>query len=231
MPAGVDQDVTLMNNAHFTGAIDTLHLVPDASILACPDNRTLTVQRALIDQCELLADRFAVLDCPQVNAYATPGGYVFVTRGLLKALRGEAELAGILSHEVAHINERHMYRELRPQKEVSAGESIVRMLSRGGSTPGGDIPKTPQTGAKSARLVRRGVMGWRLAGWRPAALNGAFRSRNMATRGAHRGATTRRNPAPTKRRSPFSKNRRAVCRSAWISRCARARPRLRCAPG
>ena len=84
-----------------------------------------------------------------------PGGYVFVTRGLLKALRGEAELAGILSHEVAHINERHMYRELRPQKEVSAGESIVRMLSRGGSTLGGSISKLVEAGMKT--LLEKGL--------------------------------------------------------------------------
>jgi predicted Zn-dependent protease len=93
--------------------------------------------------------RFAVLNCPEVNAYATPGGYVFVTKGLLKQIRSEAELAGILGHEIAHINERHMYRELRPNKEVSAGESIVRMLSRGGSTLGGSISKLVEAGMKT----------------------------------------------------------------------------------
>jgi predicted Zn-dependent protease len=47
--------------------------------------------------------RFAVLDSPGINAFAAPGGYVFVTRGLLAVLRGEAELAGVLAHEMAHV--------------------------------------------------------------------------------------------------------------------------------
>jgi len=57
--------------------------------------------------------RFAVLDSDQVNAYAAPGGYIFVTRGTLAILRSEAQLAGILAHEVAHVDARHVVDELR----------------------------------------------------------------------------------------------------------------------
>jgi predicted Zn-dependent protease len=42
--------------------------------------------------------RFAVLDAPQVNAFATPGGYIFVTGGLVARMTTEAELAGVLAH-------------------------------------------------------------------------------------------------------------------------------------
>lgn len=51
--------------------------------------------------------RFAVIDHPNINAFAAPGGYVFITRGLLQQLRNEGELAGVLGHEIAHVTRRH----------------------------------------------------------------------------------------------------------------------------
>ncbi len=50
---------------------------------------------------------FTVLDSPVVNAFALPGGYVYVTRGLLALANTEAEVAGVLAHEIGHITERH----------------------------------------------------------------------------------------------------------------------------
>ncbi|MFC6284645.1 MULTISPECIES: M48 family metalloprotease [Polaromonas] len=50
---------------------------------------------------------FAVLDDPGYNAFAAPGGYVFVTRGLLDRVADESELAGILAHEITHVTARH----------------------------------------------------------------------------------------------------------------------------
>lgn len=51
--------------------------------------------------------RFGVIDSDAVNAYATPGGFVFVTVGLLRQLKSEAELAGVLGHEIAHVTRGH----------------------------------------------------------------------------------------------------------------------------
>lgn len=51
--------------------------------------------------------RFTVLDSPMVNAFALPGGYVYVTRGLIALANNEAELAAVLAHEVGHITGRH----------------------------------------------------------------------------------------------------------------------------
>lgn len=51
--------------------------------------------------------RFTVLDSPVVNAFAIPGGYVYVTRGLLALANNEAEVAGVLGHEIGHITARH----------------------------------------------------------------------------------------------------------------------------
>ena len=51
--------------------------------------------------------QFKVMDSPVVNAFAAPGGYIYVTRGLLAAINNEAELAGILGHEIGHVTARH----------------------------------------------------------------------------------------------------------------------------
>ena len=56
--------------------------------------------------------RFVVLDTSEVNAFACPGGYVFVSRGALAQARDESELAGVLAHEIVHLTERHGVRTI-----------------------------------------------------------------------------------------------------------------------
>ena len=56
---------------------------------------------------------FMVLDTREINAYAAPGGYVFVTAGALIQMQDEAELAGVLAHEIGHITEMHVVKELK----------------------------------------------------------------------------------------------------------------------
>jgi|KBSMisStaDraftv2_1062788.scaffolds.fasta_scaffold00482_8 predicted Zn-dependent protease len=60
---------------------------------------------------------FLILD-PQVNAFALPGGFVGVNSGLILTAQSESELAGVLSHEVAHVTQRHMARMLAQQKQA-----------------------------------------------------------------------------------------------------------------
>ncbi|HUT52196.1 MAG TPA: M48 family metalloprotease [bacterium] len=64
--------------------------------------------------------RFAILNSDDINAYSCPGGYIFVTRGLLKSLNNEAQLAGVLAHEIAHASERHIEKAIKNQKVMSA---------------------------------------------------------------------------------------------------------------
>ena len=56
---------------------------------------------------------FAILNSPEQNAFAAPGGYIFITVGLLKTLKNEAELAGVLAHEIAHVTKQHMLETIR----------------------------------------------------------------------------------------------------------------------
>ena len=66
---------------------------------------------------------FTVLDSPVVNAFAVPGGYVYLTRGLLALADSEAEVAGVLAHEIAHITARHGSK--RQSKGTIAGLGLV----------------------------------------------------------------------------------------------------------
>jgi predicted Zn-dependent protease len=62
---------------------------------------------------------FAILDTEAVDAMGLPGGYVFVTRGLLANITNEAQLAGVLGHEIAHVDHRHLEKEVRAQKTAA----------------------------------------------------------------------------------------------------------------
>jgi predicted Zn-dependent protease len=68
---------------------------------------------------------FAVLAHPSLNAFATPGGYVFITKGLLQRLRNEAELAAVLGHEIAHISEKHMLKIIQRQKQLAGIKHLM----------------------------------------------------------------------------------------------------------
>lgn len=99
--------------------------------------------------------RFAILDSSEINAFATPGGFVFVTRGLVRQIRGEDELACVLAHEIAHINLMHMYKQIKIKREMGAGEMIARALSRGGADIGGALSDLVSKGMKM--LVEDGL--------------------------------------------------------------------------
>lgn len=62
---------------------------------------------------------FAVLNTDAPNAFATPGGYIFVSTGLLRLLQNEAQLAGVLGHEIAHITQKHALKTLQRSKMLS----------------------------------------------------------------------------------------------------------------
>ncbi|MEO1458737.1 MAG: M48 family metalloprotease [Pseudomonadota bacterium] len=64
---------------------------------------------------------FTVIDSPDVNAFAVPGGYVYVTRGLLALANDEAELAGVIGHEIAHVTGGHNALRSNRQAVASAG--------------------------------------------------------------------------------------------------------------
>lgn len=73
---------------------------------------------------------FIVLDTDGVNAFAAPGGIVHITKGLLGLMKSEAELAGVLGHEITHITGKHTVNFIQKSKGISLGSD----LAGGGST-------------------------------------------------------------------------------------------------
>jgi predicted Zn-dependent protease len=68
---------------------------------------------------------FIVLDTDGVNAFASPGGIVHITRGALGLLKNEAELAGVLAHEIGHVAHKHTVNAIRKNKAVQMGASTT----------------------------------------------------------------------------------------------------------
>jgi predicted Zn-dependent protease len=74
---------------------------------------------------------FGVLDTSSVNAFAAPGGYVLITRGLYEMLNSEAQLAGVLGHEIGHVVQRHHVKVMQQSALVSAGARAAQRGDRG----------------------------------------------------------------------------------------------------
>ena len=76
---------------------------------------------------------FTVLDDPTVNAFALPGGYIYITTGLMAYLNSEAELAGVLGHEIGHVTARH---GVKQQSAGIAGAILIDLLAKRAGTGG-----------------------------------------------------------------------------------------------
>ena len=72
---------------------------------------------------------FTVLDDPTVNAFAMPGGYIYITRGILPYLNSEAQLAGVLGHEIGHVTHRHSAAQMTQQQLFGAGLALGSIVS------------------------------------------------------------------------------------------------------
>ncbi len=75
--------------------------------------------------------QFTVLDSKEVNAFALPGGYVYITRGLMAYLNSEAELAAVLGHEIGHVTARHSVRQHSATQLTSIGAALSSIFVPG----------------------------------------------------------------------------------------------------
>ena len=78
--------------------------------------------------------RFTVLDSKQVNAFALPGGYIYITRGLMAYLNSEAELAAVLGHEIGHVTARHSAQQQSAAQMANIGAVLGSIFVPGMGT-------------------------------------------------------------------------------------------------
>ena len=71
---------------------------------------------------------FTVLDSPEINAFALPGGYVYITRGIMAYVDSEAELAGVIGHEIGHVTARHGAQRATRQQAAGLGVLAATVL-------------------------------------------------------------------------------------------------------
>ena len=76
--------------------------------------------------------RFTILNTPVVNAFALPGGYIYLSRGLLALADSEAELAGVLAHEIGHVTARHAARRFSRHVLANFGAELLDLVTIGG---------------------------------------------------------------------------------------------------
>lgn len=87
--------------------------------------------------------RFGVINSSNVNAFAAPDGYVFVTKGLLRTVNDEAELAGVLAHEIAHVVKRHYLIAMRKKDTTGALTNLAATSAKTAGVKGSELAADP----------------------------------------------------------------------------------------
>jgi predicted Zn-dependent protease len=137
--------------------------------------------------------RFAVVDVPAVNAFALPGGYIYITRGLLAHLDSEAEMAGVLGHEIGHVTARHAARAYTRQASVGLGAAVTSIFF----PEAAPYAAAAQTGLgvlflkyDRAQEVQSDGLGVRYAakaGWQPSGMSGVLETLGRISAASDRG--------------------------------------------
>lgn len=107
---------------------------------------------------------FGVIESKDINAFAAPGGYVFVTRGLYLKLQNEAELAGVLAHEIGHVIRKHHLKVLQQSSLVDLGgqvlsrqagnnEAVQKLIGSGAEVMARSLDKNAEFEADSIAVV------------------------------------------------------------------------------
>lgn len=95
--------------------------------------------------------RFGVIESNDINAFAAPGGYVVITRGLYNTLGNEAQLAGVLAHEIGHVIHKHHLKVLQKSKLLDMGANVL------GNKTGKDNKAIKKLIGSGAEILARGL--------------------------------------------------------------------------
>ena len=108
--AQINRELPIVNDAQLNGYINEL-----GSRIAAAGGRHLPY-------------RFYIVNAEQVNAFAVPGGYIYVNRGLIQHTDNMMELAGVLAHEIGHVEERHSVEQMERLQGANLGLNLAYVL-------------------------------------------------------------------------------------------------------
>lgn len=119
-----------------------------------------------------VAFRFGVLDTDDVNAFAAPGGFILITRGALGLMASESDLAGVLAHEVGHVDQKHVLDEIRRSSVLETtreeteleGALLDRIAEFGGSLLFMGLSREDEMEADSLGVLYAAATGYRADG-------------------------------------------------------------------
>lgn len=154
--------------------------------------------------------KFGIIDSPDYNAMSMPGGYVLITSGLFDRMRSESELAGVLSHEIAHVVRRHHIEALQKSLRGEAVGDMRQYFNVGGSGLGGQFAKALLSAGKTLYLQglsqddefeadRMGVIIAARSGYSPYGLVGVLQTLSGAPATHEYALEMRTHPSPIER--------------------------------
>jgi beta-barrel assembly-enhancing protease len=98
--------------------------------------------------------RFSIVDDPAINAFAVPGGYIYVNRGLIARAQTLSQLAGVVGHEIAHVTERHSIQQMQKSQKVGVGALLACVWQPSFCQNGGGELLNAGAGAALAKFSR-----------------------------------------------------------------------------
>jgi len=122
---GEAQEIAMGQQAD-SQVVASIGLYPDAALQRYVQE--LGARLAKVSERPALPWTFRVLDDPAVNAFALPGGFIYVTRGLMTFVKNEAELAGVIGHEIGHVTAQHSVHSMSSQEVTQLGVAAGMML-------------------------------------------------------------------------------------------------------
>lgn len=154
--------------------------------------------------------KFAVVDSPNINAFAMPGGYVFITKGLFDHLRSESELAGVLGHEISHVLRKHHLKAIQSAMGREAlGDAAQMVADQKGTTGSQNLLKAFKAGTElyargldkgdEFEADRMGVVIAARAGYNPYGLVGVLQTLAEAPNDGNLALMFKTHPAPSDR--------------------------------
>ncbi len=87
-------------------------------------------QLAKVTDTRGLAWHFTVVDSREVNAFALPGGWIYINRGLIERAQNMSQVAGVIGHEIGHVTRRHSVQQMQQSQEVGGGAILLCTLTK-----------------------------------------------------------------------------------------------------